>query len=251
MSIKNLLKRITPSPVRRWIRAMQMRAGHLLRRLRSPVDIGSLRQTTPVSIDSGWDRGQPVDRYYIEKFLAEHTDDVRGHVLDFADDLNARKFGGTKVTQVDVLHLTADNPRAIIVADLADGEQIPSDTFDCILCTQVLLLIYDLRAAIATLYRILKPGGVLLVTLPGVAHKICLTERADYWRFTTLSMRPLFEEVFPEDYVEVKPMEISWRQSRFCTGLRSKTCGAKTWNSTIRISRFRLRCGQLNPRRCR
>jgi SAM-dependent methyltransferase len=180
-----------------------MRARHFLCRIRNPAEIG-LRRTTPVSVDSGGDRGQPVDRYYIEKFLAEHTEDVRGHVLDFADDSNARKFGGAKVTQVDVLNLTADNPRATIIADLADGKQILSDTFDCILCTQVLFLIYDVHAAIATLYRILKPGGILLVTVPGVAHQICRTEKADYWRFTSLSIRRLFVEIFPMDHVEVK-----------------------------------------------
>jgi SAM-dependent methyltransferase len=203
MTAKNFLKMIIPSPCRHWLRGWEMRAKHFLCRIRSRGDIG-LRRTTPVSFDSGWERGQPVDRYYIEKFLAEHAEDVRGHVLDFADDSNARKFGGAKMTQVDVLHLTADNPRATIIADLADGKQIPSDTFDCILCTQVLLLIYDVHAAIATLYRILKPGGILLVTVPGVAHKVCRTEKADYWRFTTLSIRRLFEEIFPKDHVEVK-----------------------------------------------
>jgi SAM-dependent methyltransferase len=124
-------------------------------------------------------------------------------VLDFATESYARQFGGAKITQVDVLSLTADNPYATIVADLSQGEQIPSDTFDCIICTQVLLLIYDIRAAIATLYRILKPGGVLLVTVPGVAHKVCRTEVEDCWRFTMLSLRRLFEEVFPKDTMEV------------------------------------------------
>jgi SAM-dependent methyltransferase len=147
-----------------------------------------------------------VDRYYIEKFLAEHAADVRGHVLDFGDDSYARKFGGGRVTKVDILHLTADNPRATIVADLSDGEQIPSNTFDCILCTQVLLLVYNIQAAIRTLFRILKPGGVVLVTAPGI-QKISRRDMetcGDYWRFTSLSLRRLFEGVFPKDHVESK-----------------------------------------------
>jgi ubiquinone/menaquinone biosynthesis C-methylase UbiE len=44
------------------------------------------------------------------------------------------------------------------VADLTHADHIPSDTFDCIICTQVLFLIFDVRTAIRTLYRILKPG---------------------------------------------------------------------------------------------
>lgn len=147
-----------------------------------------------------------MDRYFIERFLAEHAEDVRGHVLDFGDDAYARRFGGAKVSKVDVLNLTADNPHATIVANLSYGEEIPSDSFDCILCTQVLLLVYDLRPAIRTLYRILKPGGVLLLTAPGI-QKISRGDMeigGEYWRFTSLSIRRLFEEVFPAESMEVK-----------------------------------------------
>ena len=206
MILKDLLKLVIPSPARRWLRRQPFRVERLLCRVGRHGDIAAFRRTSPVSNDWGRSRGQIVDRYYIEKFLAEHTDDVHGHVLDFCDDCYARKFGGAKATQVDVLHLTADNPHATIIADLAHGEQIPSNTFDCILCTQVLLLVYDLHAAIRTLYRILRPGGVVLVTAPGI-QKISrgdMERSGEYWRFTTLSMRRLFVEVFPKDHIEVK-----------------------------------------------
>jgi SAM-dependent methyltransferase len=206
MTAKNLLKAVLPPPARRWLRRQPLSLGRALSRLGGQGDIDLLRRTTPAGDGWGGNRGQIVDRYYIEKFLAEHEADVRGHVLDFGDDAYARKFGGAKVTQVDVLHLTADNPQATLVADLSDGGQIPSDTFDCILCTQVLLLVYNLPAAVRTLHRILKPGGVVLVTAPGI-QKITRGDMdtcGDYWRFTTLSLRRLFEEVFPQDHVEVK-----------------------------------------------
>ncbi len=162
-----------------------------------------------------------MDRYYIEKFLAENAADVRGHVLDFGDDSYARRFGGAKLTRVDILHLTADNPRATIVADLSDGGMIPSDTFDCILCTQVLLLVYNLQAAVRTLYRILRPGGVVLVTAPGI-QKISRGDMetcGDYWRFTSLSLRRLFEEVFPKEHVEVKAYGNVLAATAFLQGL--------------------------------
>ena len=179
------------------------------------------RRTTPVSRNWGASRGQIVDRYYIEKFLAENAADVRGHVLDFGDDSYARRFGGAKLTRVDILHLTADNPRATIVADLSDGGMIPSDTFDCILCTQVLLLVYNLQAAVRTLYRILRPGGVVLVTAPGI-QKISRGDMetcGDYWRFTSLSLRRLFEEVFPKEHVEVKAYGNVLAATAFLQGL--------------------------------
>jgi SAM-dependent methyltransferase len=201
MSAKDFLKAYLSSPTRRWLRRQPLRFQRLFSR-----DVGLYRRTTPIETGWGAKRGQIVDRYYIERFLAEHAADVRGHVLDFSDDTYARQFGGAKVTRIDVLDLAANNPHATIIADLSNGEQIPSDTFDCILCTQVLLLVYDLRAAIRTLYRILKPGGVLLLTSPGI-QKISRGDMelsGEYWRFTSLSMRQLFEEVFPPDRVEVK-----------------------------------------------
>ncbi|MGA3165542.1 MAG: methyltransferase domain-containing protein [Terriglobia bacterium] len=207
MTAKDLVKAILPPPLRRWLRSQQLHGQRFFGRFRSDANLGSLRRTIPVSsTDFGGSRGQIIDRYYIEKFLAEHAGDVRGHVLDFCDDSYARRFGGAKATKVDVLHLTEGNLQATIVADLARGEAIPSDTFDCIICTQVLLLIYEVQAAVRTLYRILKPGGVVLVTAPGI-QKISrgdMNISGDYWRFTTLSLLRLFAEVFPKDRVEVK-----------------------------------------------
>lgn len=65
---------------------------------------------------------------------------------------------------------------------------------------------YDVRAANQTVYRILKPGGCVLVTVSGIAQ-IAAEEMeycGDYWRFTRLSLRRLFEEVFPADRISVE-----------------------------------------------
>jgi SAM-dependent methyltransferase len=177
------------------------------------VRFGSLRRLTPIGRYQGQERGQPVDRYYIEHFLSRHAGqdeyvvgDVRGHVLEVGDDDYTRKFGrfqgGGAVEKVDVLHADESNPRANLVGDLASGEGLPSEAFDCVICTQTLLLIYYVRNAVATLHRILKPGGVVLATVPGISQ-ICRPDVdlwGDYWRFTTRSARLLFEELFePED----------------------------------------------------
>jgi SAM-dependent methyltransferase len=169
------------------------------------VRFGDLRRLTPVSTRFGFDRGLPVDRWYIEDFLRRHSGDIRGRVLEVGDDRYTRRFG-TQVTESDVLHVEDGNPHATIVADLAGAEQIESNTFDCVICTQTLLLIFDIPAAIASLERILKPGGVVLVTVPGIS-RICTGEAelwGDYWRLTTMSARRLLEEVFPAGKVEVE-----------------------------------------------
>jgi glycosyltransferase involved in cell wall biosynthesis len=177
-------------------------------RYRPPVGwvrFGSLRRVTPVSSHFGYDRGQPIDRYYIEGFLARHAVDVRGRVLEIGDDSYTRKFGGSRVEVSDVLHVTAGNPQATIVADLTSADHIPSSAFDCIILTQTLHLIYDVRSAAQTLYRILKPGGVLLATFPGISQ-ISRDEWGDhwYWALTTMSARQLLEEYFPAANVRIE-----------------------------------------------
>ena len=132
------------------------------------VDFGDLRRLAPISRKFGVDRGLPIDRFYVERFLDAHADDIRGHVLEIGEDTYTRRFGGARVMASDVLHVSADNPAATIVADLADAPQIPDDRFDAIILTQTLQLIFDPPAAIRTLHRILKPGGTLLVTVPGI-----------------------------------------------------------------------------------
>ena len=133
------------------------------------VRYGPLRRLRPVSSIFGFDRGPPIDRYYIEAFLSRYTVDIHGRVLEIADSTYTRKFGGDRVVRGDVLPVTVGNPEATIVADLTRADEIPSNMFDCIILTQTLTFIYDMSAAIRTLYRILKPSGVLLATFHGIS----------------------------------------------------------------------------------
>ncbi len=70
----------------------------------------------------------------------------------------------------DVLHVDPGAPEATFVGDLADGSMLPDAAFDCIVLTQTLHFIFDFVAALRTLARILVPGGVLLLTVPGISN---------------------------------------------------------------------------------
>ena len=196
-------KRILPAQVRRWMRTQQhnLSLSPALGRAR----FGSLRRLTPISPIFGLERGQGIDRYYIEDFLARHRTDIRGRVLEVANNSYTTRFGGENVTRSDVLHVQDGNPHATIVADLT-ANNLPPDMFDCIILTQTLPFIYETREALRTLYRILKPGGVLLATLPGISQisRYDMQRWGDYWRFTSHSARRLFEEVFPAANIAVQ-----------------------------------------------
>lgn len=184
------------------------------------VRFGSLRQVTPISRYFGYDRGLPIDRYYIEGFLVRHVDDIRGRLLEIKDSAYTRRFGGDRVTKSDVLDIEESNLLATIVADLTHSDDIPSDTFDCFILTQTLQHIYDVRLALQTIYRILKPGGVLLATFPGISQ-ISNDPWADswYWSFTTLSAQRLFAEFFPEPNIKVEGFGNVLAATAFLQGL--------------------------------
>ena len=168
---------------------------------RDGVDWGDLRRTDPVSRDWGYDRGTPIDRRYIDEFLAAHSSDVRGAVLEVQEDDFTLAFGGTRVTERAILDVDPSNKRATVLADLRSAPQLRSQAFDCIILTQTLHVIDDMAAALGECYRILKPGGVLLATLPS-ASRVCLEygEHGDLWRMTPAGARALFQSAFaPSD----------------------------------------------------
>jgi glycosyltransferase involved in cell wall biosynthesis len=141
---------------------------------------GGLRRTDPIGTKFGYDRGKPLDRRYVERFLATYAADIRGRVLEVGDSTYTRRFGGEKVDQADVLNRFPGHPETNFVGDLAEGAGLPSDAFDCIVLTQTLHLLFDLPAAVSTLVRVLKPGGVLLVTVPWISP-IDRGEWGDTW----------------------------------------------------------------------
>jgi hypothetical protein len=183
-------------------------AGSFLRRRIKArrVRFGTLRSLAPVSRQFGFDRGLPIDRYYIESFLSNSAEAIRGVVLEIGDDSYSRRFGAARITGQEILHIVPGHPGATIIADLADAPEIPSNSFDCIILTQTMHYIFDLHEAAETLYRILKPGGTLLATLPGISA-ICRDQddkESDCWRFTAASARRLFAVVFGDANVRVR-----------------------------------------------
>ena len=170
-----------------------------------PPDLGALRRTTPIDPNWGYERGTPIDRVYVERFVGSHAADIRGHVLEIAAPDYTTRYG-TDLAHGDLLMAKAGHPGATIVADLTDAPEIPDDAFDCAIVTQTLQFVYDIRSALATLHRVLKPGGVLLATIPGIT-KISPIEDAEYgewWHYTGRSARRLAEEAFGPGNVEVE-----------------------------------------------
>lgn len=207
------------------------------------VRFGHLRRLRPVSQDYGSSRGLEIDRYYIEKFLSEHAGDIRGHVLEIKHNAYTLRFGQDRVTRSDVLHPVEGNPDATIVADLTKANHLPSNVFDAIIFTQTLQVIYDIRTTIATLYRILKPGGVLLATASGMAQLSLedFDRWGEYWRFTSQSAKLLFEEAFSAGTVTVQSYgnvltAISFLEGLACEDLKQSELDARDRSYEVLIA---------------
>jgi SAM-dependent methyltransferase len=97
------------------------------------------------------------------------------------------------------------NDNATIIADIADMANVSGNRFDCFILTQTLQYVFDVRSAIAEAWRVLRPGGVLLCTVPSIIRIDTKAEGSgDLWRFTPDSCRLLFGPVFGVDRVEVE-----------------------------------------------
>jgi glycosyltransferase involved in cell wall biosynthesis/SAM-dependent methyltransferase len=191
------------------------------------VRFGDFDRTSPISPDFGFDRGTPVDRYYVETFLAAHGGDIRGRALEVGDASYCRRFG-TGIVRQDVLHVAADNQEATIVGDISVPGVLPEEAFDCLVVTQTLHLIYDMRAAVAEMYRALKPGGILLLTCPGISP----VDRGEwgaiwFWSITPAAAERMFADVFGAANVAVEARGNVYAAVCFLEGLALEEVDAK------------------------
>lgn len=193
------------------------------------VNKGDFERLTPLSNDFGFDRGGAIDRFYIEEFIEDNRDVIKGKVLEIGDNEYTLRFGRSLVQQSEILHVDASNSKATYVGDITNVPQIPSEIFDCIILTQTLHLIYDFKSALKSCYRILKPGGTLLMTVPGISH-IDKGPWKDYWlwSFTDASITKVMNETFNGSEVEVKSFGNVQVASAFLYGMGLPEISVKT-----------------------
>lgn len=173
---------------------------------RTAADLSAaIWSTAPFRRDFGAVEGTPLDRYYIGRFLDANRHHIRGDVLEIAETTYTKKYGAD-VTKSHVLHAVEGNKEATIVGDLVSGSGIPKNAYDAIICTQTMHVLNDPWAAIRTIYEILRPNGVALLTFPGITQvsRYDMDRWGDYWRFTDKSARFLCEKDFGTNAVDVQ-----------------------------------------------
>jgi SAM-dependent methyltransferase len=172
----------------------------LLRRLPVPR-WGNLRRVTPFSASYGFERGTPLDRYYLHAFLDAHRSFITGRVLEVQVPAYTKRFGH------DILesHSVDINPAfdATYTCDLADAPQIPSDYYDCFLLPNTFQHVEQLRPALRTMLRVTKPGGTLLASAAGFVPLI--PDGGDFWRLSAQGWRRILADEWPDCEIDVEP----------------------------------------------
>lgn len=194
------------------------------------INFGDFRRTKPFSQDFGYVRGGPIDRHYIEKFLNFHSSDIKGRVLEVGDNKYTLGFGKENVSKSDILDINKDNKKANIIADLTDAGHLPSNTYDCIILTHVISMIYDYKSALATAHRILKPSGVLLLT-SGVGFKIHQNPNCDiHWNISDICFKKILADFFSSQRITTKRYGNILTMSSFLFGIGRKELSDKEYS---------------------
>jgi len=226
--------RLTPAAALRQVvlRVLPNPMVDLVRRVRKPrvmprvgdFDFGDLARLKPVDANFGFGRGNPVDRYYIERFLDANRGDVKGRVLEVGTP-DYSKIYDSGITRQDVLNVN-DDPGTTIHGDFEDEETLPPNAFDCVIFTQALQYAYRPEAALRNLYRSLKPGGVLLATLPAITP-VDNVEWQWYWAFAPKVANRLFEESFGPGNFTLDVYGNVFAATCFLQGLAVEDVGAR------------------------
>lgn len=158
----------------------------------------------PVSREFGIGRGRPVDRYYIERFLEMYKENIKGDVLEIADNLYTLKYGARENIISHVLHVNGWGNT--IKGNLETGEGLATEQFDTLIITQTLMFIYNLKETALHIHRIMKDDAIALITVAGISQisRYDADNWGSYWGFHTDALEKLFIPIFGKENVKVE-----------------------------------------------
>jgi hypothetical protein len=160
---------------------------------------GNLRRVTPFSSYFGFDRGTPLDRYYVDKVMRANAGLITGRVLEIQAPGHVHRYGH----EVIEAHSLDINPAVAptYLCDLAAADIVPSASYDCFLLPNTLPFLKDLEGALREARRIVRSGGAIIATVPCLVPLI--PDGPEYWHPTAEGCRVLAARVWPDCRVEV------------------------------------------------
>jgi hypothetical protein len=155
---------------------------------------GNLRRVTPISATWGFDRGTPIDRYYVDRFFNTHRQAITGRVLEIQTRDHIKKYG-RGVSAADTLDISPEFAPTFC-CDLATATLVPDGSYDCFLLPNTLPFIRSVDDAMRQARRIVRRGGTILATVP--AFVPLTPDVHDYWHASADGWRIVASRVWPD-----------------------------------------------------
>jgi SAM-dependent methyltransferase len=156
-----------------------------------------------------WYKGgiHTIARVAILRFLESWRSRIHGNVLD----VGVGTWTYPRQLLADVCEYVAtdcfEHPNVNVVSDIHHlTDKFPHDSFDFVICTDVLEHIPRPWEAVRQLADVLKPNGTLLLTTPFNYYLHGRENTKDYWRFSAEGLRNLLSSEAGFAYVEITPI---------------------------------------------
>jgi SAM-dependent methyltransferase len=162
---------------------------------------GNLRRTQPFSATYGFERGTPIDRYYLHQFFVRHGKLITGDVLEVQTTSTTERYG-TAVKRADTFDIVPDFAPTYLCDFTAAPSPIPDRAYDCVLLPNTLPHFRDLDGGLANALRVVRPGGAILASAGGLLP--LTADVPDYWRFSPDGWRARLAAAWPNAEVTVE-----------------------------------------------
>jgi SAM-dependent methyltransferase len=173
----------------------------------APVDRETQKQRIDYLVTHFPSLNQPRDDIRSFVTFCAHACDIEAPVLDVGCGYRSNEPEICTKKLLDFYTLDANPAYAPdFICDASDMDVFESDVFGCVVCTEMLEHTERPAEVIEEVYRVLKKGGLFIVTVPFWIPIHENSAQNDYWRFTPKAVRLLLKRF------EIHAIETSGRE---------------------------------------
>ena len=133
-------------------------------------------------------------RQLLEHLLQKNSHLIHGRILDVGS--KNRRYDHLFKGEVTAVDIVENKESQVAYGDIEKGLDFPNEMFDSLICLEVFEYLENYKKALAEIYRLLRPGGQAIISMPFLYH-----EHEDKIRLTS---NYLASQLTPFSSVEIK-----------------------------------------------